>query len=1323
MSYEPSATAMVAWDGSPGKGNSLSKSVSAVELRREALAEAYPATLAVPRQQRAKSSGKKNRTKLSDSGFLPGLNAIPSPVLSKYHPEELDELRALRLRNSELEITIKRAVGMPRDAPRWQSIYWKEAEKLVEHAILRYCGPAGEMLNGSGGPVEPRRLSAGELQRACTWFMGDIVATDHKLKKANEKIEELRYPGTPAASETAQVATRVAQKSSSSGPPSSEPSLAASLEMETKLKEAQMAHAAELKKLRERLQAEHQRNLEQELKERLSNAEMEMDRTLSKQKLELSGAASEKVQELEKRAADLEREKEAQRKQAEAKAKEERIELFRRQIVRRIMNREITLGWTAWKERWEAKTYAMNRLRECGNKLREPGLASKFILWSEVALELRREKEYANSLKANAGLEGQLRYANYQLNQLNIVKAAQDDELKGLQQKASALGNSVKDTREQLAAAVAYKRELAELKELYKDTKEDLDEAEKRIDIVKAELAEQREGSENLVKKLLREQRLVFDTEVADLTRQLDVKTAAQEKEARIEVLRKVAMRRMLFAAINRGWEAWRELTEARHEAMNALRTLGSKVGAKNLGAAFTLWTRNWQDEKHYMLHASKEQQQARHHKEVSQLEKAVDELRVDLETTTSQKQTVIEKMLELQQQVVDLGGETEGVKTLLAEQAEVEKTRRVETFGRQVIRRIMHDGLRKGFTSWNEMWKSMRHAKDTLSRTAQRFRAAIVKSFFAAWIVEWEAQLYGNEMQLLAQERQQLEQRLKALEEKTTNERSMLKSKLSNFQEEKAKALHEQMVQLTGTQEEKEAMMAERAKEERIEMMHRQAGRRLLHAGLSAGWEAWVERWQAKTYALRRLRQVANRLRKPNLTWAMGMWNELLEEKRQAEAEAQLSGLQKKELELERRQAQLEAELDRVREDCELKLAKAEEAKDIALQRQLVELTGTAEEIAAIREAEEKEGRVELLGRQVGRRFKHRDLSLGFIAWVELWDAKKYAMDRLRQCGNKFRKPGLTDAFNTWVAIAEEEKRVAAWRELEAQSKSLEAQLRRAKLDTKQTNMVKVAQDDEIKALKIQVDELQEGLSGTLKKLAAFDGLPEENVRLRQVSEQAVEEAKEAVQKREEAEADVLKQLDANKELLEKLLEEQRVQLTKSDSDTKKKLSAESKQAQAFEAELNKLKEEVERKNKVHTTEVNKLREEVKRLTAPPPKKEKPKPSKGIGSLDLDEGPDAPPVSEQLAVALKQNATRVVDLFRSWDSDGDGQVSRAEFHKAMPELGLDVPKRFIDDLFSEWDKDGGGEIGYKELVKILKAPKPPSPPPKVKVPKSPHVT
>ena len=61
------------------------------------------------------------------------------------------------------------------------------------------------------------------------------------------------------------------------------------------------------------------------------------------------------------------------------------------------------------------------------------------------------------------------------------------------------------------------------------------------------------------------------------------------------------------------------------------------------------------------------------------------------------------------------------------------------------------------------------------------------------------------------------------------------------------------------------------------------------------------------------------------------------------------------------------------------------------------------------------------------------------------------------------------------------------------------------------------------------------------------------------------------------------------------------------------------------------------------------------------------------LSGFDIDESPGAPPISEQLAVALRQNSTRVIDLFREWDTDGDGEVSRAEFHKAMPALGLEV--------------------------------------------------
>ena len=64
-----------------------------------------------------------------------------------------------------------------------------------------------------------------------------------------------------------------------------------------------------------------------------------------------------------------------------------------------------------------------------------------------------------------------------------------------------------------------------------------------------------------------------------------------------------------------------------------------------------------------------------------------------------------------------------------------------------------------------------------------------------------------------------------------------------------------------------------EKAKEERVELMHRQSARRIMNAGLNNAWSAWYELWNARTYALAKLREVANRLRSPELAHAYNHW------------------------------------------------------------------------------------------------------------------------------------------------------------------------------------------------------------------------------------------------------------------------------------------------------------------------------------------------------------------------------------------------------------------------------------------------------------------
>ena len=93
---------------------------------------------------------------------------------------------------------------------------------------------------------------------------------------------------------------------------------------------------------------------------------------------------------------------------------------------------------------------------------------------------------------------------------------------------------------------------------------------------------------------------------------------------------------------------------------------------------------------------------------------------------------------------------------------------------------------------------------------------------------------------------------------------------------------------------------------------------------------------------------------------------------------------------------------------------------------------------------------------------------------------------------------------------------------------------------------------------------------------------------------------------------------------------------------------------------------------------------------------------SSRLKDFDVDETSDRS-VAEQLRDALSKAAVRAIDLFREWDVDGTGDISRAEFRRAMREVQFDAPPEAVDALFDEWDPDGSGSIELKELTRQLR--------------------
>merc|ERR1740130_1213465 len=84
-----------------------------------------------------------------------------------------------------------------------------------------------------------------------------------------------------------------------------------------------------------------------------------------------------------------------------------------------------------------------------------------------------------------------------------------------------------------------------------------------------------------------------------------------------------------------------------------------------------------------------------------------------------------------------------------------------------------------------------------------------------------------------------------------------------------------------------------------------------------------------------------------------------------------------------------------------------------------------------------------------------------------------------------------------------------------------------------------------------------------------------------------------------------------------------------------------------------------------------------------------------------------ADPEGEEGGAALQDfltnNMKKVMELFREWDEDGDGTITKKEFSRAMRQLGLQVTKDAIDKVFESFDPDGSGAIEFKELNRLVR--------------------
>ena len=135
----------------------------------------------------------------------------------------------------------------------------------------------------------------------------------------------------------------------------------------------------------------------------------------------------------------------------------------------------------------------------------------------------------------------------------------------------------------------------------------------------------------------------------------------------------------------------------------------------------------------------------------------------------------------------------------------------------------------------------------------------------------------------------------------------------------------------------------------------------------------------------------------------------------------------------------------------------------------------------------------------------------------------------------------------------------------------------------------------------------------------------------------------------------------------------------------------------------------------------------------------------RGHASPAPEASTEAEHAKEQLRDSLVAQASRVIDLFKRWDLNGDGVIAKSEvtacstpilppstfppatfssaltplltnsvtitslplpssqFLRAIPELGLWSDSTEVDDLFDSFDTDHSGTISFRELNRMLR--------------------
>jgi Ca2+-binding EF-hand superfamily protein len=926
-----------------------------------------------------------------------------------------------------------------------------------------------------------------------------------------------------------------------------------------------------------------------------------------------------------------------------------RVKQLTEMIARRILKKDQARGWTAWHGMWEERVIFKRRLLAATSRMKSPELANFFGTWASYSIEARHNKSERLHQQKEASLD----------QGVTQLKA----ELITVRNEYQIKLDAMKKERD------LYKNQLAQLNG-------GLNQADLKI---KELTAKQKAAESELLSKAAER-----DSEMSQAQRafQLQLKEQKEkeekEKEKRVKHLSQMIARRILKKDLSRGWTAWQGMWEEKVYQRRQLQKVASKLRMPERSASFRHWKESWDS-------AQKAAERKAYAQRVAALEGDSGAAHAELERVRFDLQRRVDvaeaKNRDLLERITALDGGMAEAELKALEKVSQEKEKRVEHLCSMIARRIMRRDLSRGWMAWFDMWEEKTTQLRKLQAAASRLRKPELAATYAFWHSDWQTE---KQKRKVAMQREEHRGALASLQDDLKRVQEECKRKVEVAEAARAEMLAKLTLLDGGTAAAEEALKAqlekeEREKEQRIKHLCEMIANRIMRKDLARGWTSWFCMWEEKVVQKRKLQAAASRLSKPERSAAFHHW---LEDWEQAEREAEQVEQRRKEEAQSRTVAGLEEQLEDLKAEMARKIAMLEREKRQALEAQLEELLGTHNAEMSAELAREKEARINQMQKSLMRRMINLDLTRGWQAWLDWWEEKNYHQRLMRKAGGRMGNPALSSAFGWWERETRELKRQA---EHEADLKKraeLEENLRAKALEAGKLAMVKLAMEDELRSLRQKVNYQANDIEAKKAALATADHERQAYVQLQELFRVSRESLKTAEEERDTVKVHLRNQQVQAEEMLRSLLAEQREKVAVD-------LVRNQQQIVSLQADLKQAKE-------VAAAMVKEIAA-LKAKLPPPPKK--------VVGLQLSGKGTMP---EQIAAALASQSARVTDLFRSWDKDGDGEVSKAEFRKAIPALGIVVDECYVDELFDMWDADGGGSLAPKELKKLLSGKPPP---------------